>query len=326
MEINNSSLLTSYEINLLLDLRKMRSEELHAGLVKETTQERQLLSKIVCYIYEVDRRKLYLNFKCANLFDYLTRNMKYSAGSAQRRLDAARLLGEAPELAADLASGELTLNQVSMVAQGLKQARREAVSKGEKFTSTAEVKRDLLEKVKAQPNSQAQQVVAQTLNLEIKAFEKKVIQRDESLRLEITFSKEEAELLKEVRDLLSHVMPGASYKEVLVESLKEVKKKRVAVVKLKPKLEKVTSTLKVTAPKITEVKKPSAAEVRRSVFRKDKSCRWKFDNGKVCGSTFQLQIDHKRSQWLGGRDEKENLQVLCSAHNRLKYQMEIGLR
>ncbi len=300
--------LTSVETETLDQLRNLTSERLHAELKIETSLERELLAKIVCYIYEVDRRKLYLKYDCASLFDYLVKEMKYSNASAQRRLDAARILADAPELANGLASGELTLSQVSIVAQGLKQAKRESSD----FTSTAEVKRELLESVKSQSTANAQQIVAQALNLEIKAVERKVVQRDESLRLEVTFSKEEAGLLKEVKDLLSHSQPGASYRDVLVAGLKELKRRRNPAEKVG---RSASVGLKVT----------SAAEVRRSVFKRDKACQWKHDSGQVCGSTFQLQIDHKKAKWLGGSDEEPNLQLLCSAHNRMKYQREIGL-
>ncbi len=310
----------------MTQLKKVSSEKIDAELRLETASERELLSKIVCYIYEVDRRKLYLRYNCTSLFEYLTKEMKYSAGSAQRRLDAARLLGDTPELVEGLASGDLTLSQISIVAHGLKQAKREASNSGAKFTSTVEVKRDLFSKVKSQATAGAQQIVAKTLNLEIRAFDKMVVQRDESLRLEITFSKEEVELLKEVKDLLSHSMPGASYKEVLVASLKELKKRKSASPQKK---EGISQKLEVRASAV-EVKKfdhskSSIGEVRRSVFRKDKSCRWEFANGQKCGSTFQLQIDHKKSKWLGGSNESDNLQLLCSAHNKLKYQQEMGL-
>jgi hypothetical protein len=288
-----------------MNLRNLTSQQLHNELVRKVSREREVMAEVVECIHEVDRRKLYFKYNCTNLFDYLTRELKYSAGSAQRRIDAARLL--TPKLKEDLKSGAINLMQVAAIAQGLKQAKRETPG----FTSTVEVKRDLLEKVKLEPAAQAQQVVAQALNLEIKTIEKKVIQRDESVRLEITLSKEEVELLKEVKDLLSHSLPGASYKEVLVEALKQLRKRK--------------SSLKVIRrASSAKVSKDTGAEVRRSVFRKDKCCQWKFDNGKSCGSTFQLQVDHKQSRWLGGSDEQENLQILCSAHNQMKYQKEIG--
>lgn len=310
--------LSSFPVEQLTKVRSLTSSQLVSGLKQKRNFENELLSEIVIYIFEVDRRKLYLNYNCTSLFDFLVRELGYCNASAQRRIDAARMLTQNPEVAEKLKTGELNLTQVSIVAQGLKQAKREAAAAGEKFTSSAEVKAKLLESVKAQPKDKAQQIVAQALNLEVKAYEKKVVQRDESVRLEIVLSKEEAELLKEVKDLLSHSMPGANSKEVIVEALRELKRKKdPAAIK-----RNYSRAIKLT-PKINQ--STSAAEVRRSVFRKDKCCQWKFSNGQLCGSTFQLQVDHKKSKWLGGSGDRANLQLLCSAHNKLKYQKEVGL-
>jgi hypothetical protein len=289
--------LTLSENELLFELRKLTSQQLHEKLVSEASREREHLSEIVCHIYEIDRRKLYLKFNYSCLLDYLTSEMKYSKSSAMRRLDAARLLAQAPELAADLASGKLTLTQLSVVAHGLKQAKRETRKlEGERrqgqggqtregqglleFGSQGETgsaaelnvqKRkpveisELLDRVKGNSAAETQFVVARTLNLEIKAFERKVVQRDESLRLEMTFSKDEAELLKEVKDILSHAMPGASFKEVIVASLKELRKRK------NPAALKRTDVMRLAEPK-------SAAAIRRAVFRKDKCCQWEFEH------------------------------------------------
>ena len=61
----------------------------------------------------MERRKLHLTFGYSSLFDYLTKCIGYSNGSAQRRIDAARLADDTPEVIDKLESGELNLAQVS---------------------------------------------------------------------------------------------------------------------------------------------------------------------------------------------------------------------
>lgn len=89
-----------------------------------------------------------------------------------------------------------------------------------------------------------------------------------------------------------------------------------------------------------------SARVRREIFTRDKCCQWPVGAStrsssaqvsgslsvakekqvaKICGSKFQLQIDHKKSKWLGGGDDESNLQLLCGVHNRLKYSKERGV-
>lgn len=63
--------------------------------------------------------------------------------------------------------------------------------------------------------------------------------------------------------------------------------------------------------------KVSAAS-RRVVFQRDQKCC-------VCGSKFQLQVDHIRPRWAGGGNEVANLQILCAVHNREKYRQEAGV-
>ena len=81
-----------------------------------------------------------------------------------------------------------------------------------------------------------------------------------------------------------------------------------------------------SAPEVTKrqnARKYIPVSVRRDVFQKDKSCQWKDPKTqKICGSRFQAQIDHRHPLYLGGGNERGNLQVLCAAHNRHKYRRE----
>ncbi len=62
---------------------------------------------------------------------------------------------------------------------------------------------------------------------------------------------------------------------------------------------------------------------RRFVFQRDKTCRHRHAEGRLCESRYQLQVDHVISRWQGGGNDVENLQVLCGLHNRYKYEQEL---
>ena len=49
--------------------------------------------------------------------------------------------------------------------------------------------------------------------------------------------------------------------------------------------------------------------------RDNHCCSFKSKSGQVCGSKWDLEIDHIQPFAQGGRTEKENLRVLCRAHN-----------
>jgi len=60
------------------------------------------------------------------------------------------------------------------------------------------------------------------------------------------------------------------------------------------------------------------ASVRRQVWKRDGgSCTWTSDDGRRCGSRWQVEIDHILPPPLGGSSELENLRLRCRGHNML---------
>jgi hypothetical protein len=92
-------------------------------------KERELLYDILLTIKEINSRKLYLELGFSSLFSYLTTGVGYGESSAFRRIEAARLLKDAPELGARIQSGEITLNQISMVQKAARQVQKIRVQK-----------------------------------------------------------------------------------------------------------------------------------------------------------------------------------------------------
>jgi 5-methylcytosine-specific restriction endonuclease McrA len=274
--------------------------------------ERLTVAEIVEYVREIQRRQLYLEHGFTSLFSFLTDGLGYAAGSAQRRIDSARLLDAVPELTENLKSGALNLTQVSMMAHSLRQKKKEDPSV--QFSSGD--KQALLNKIKNKSTRETEKILAQELNLEIKVQDKQRIQSDESVRLEIAFSKEEMEDFKRVKELISHINPNPSWREVMSYLGKDFVKRR------DPRVSKTTSAAEAGPSQNTRF---ISAEKRRAVFHRDESCRWKCKRtGKICGSKFQEEVDHIKPVWAGGTNEIENLQVLCSVHNQEKYRRESG--
>src|SRR5437763_1098111 len=97
----------------ITEISKLKNTELNEKVKALATEERHLTKVILEHIAEVDRRKLFLGMAYSSLFDYLTKEIGYSAGAAQRRIDAARLLQRIPEVSSQIDNGSINLAQIS---------------------------------------------------------------------------------------------------------------------------------------------------------------------------------------------------------------------
>ncbi|MFZ4404298.1 MAG: hypothetical protein ACOYOK_09380, partial [Pseudobdellovibrionaceae bacterium] len=90
---------SSYTVNttIPLALQNLASEALHSKLLELTSRERKLTTHILWHLAEVDRRKLYLQMAFPSFFEYMVTGLGYAPASAQRRIDAARLLAQLPQ-------------------------------------------------------------------------------------------------------------------------------------------------------------------------------------------------------------------------------------
>jgi 5-methylcytosine-specific restriction endonuclease McrA len=331
-----------------MDLRKIKDALLMEQFKALVKTELQITAEIICYIKEIDTRKLYLKSH-PSLFAFLTLEMGYANASAQRRIDAARMMRENPEIKQDIASGELTLSQISLTAQSVRQKRKTGahISKEEKA--------EILKSVKNKTIEETQKALCLALDVAPVVIEKKRVQGDDSVRIEMTLTKEQLLLVERAKELLSHTHPGASMAELfthLAEFL--IAKKDPLVKKMREKSatsDPVTSAAEVASGSAEEIQATipptSAAEVDvtpvdsantprsphipratvRAVHHRDGCCQWKDKaTGQICGSRFQLQTDHIKPRWDGGTHELANLQILCAAHNRWKYDLEAGIR
>ena len=79
------------------------------------------------------------------------------------------------------------------------------------------------------------------------------------------------------------------------------------------RIDKIRKDIKFTLYDIKPTKrKPIPKAVREAVFKRDNYCCVK------CGSTKNLEVDHKVSLANGGTNEMANLQTLCRDCNRRK--------
>ncbi|MEZ0392213.1 MAG: HNH endonuclease [Pseudobdellovibrionaceae bacterium] len=294
----------------------LKDHELDRNLKKTVQKEREVLSEILELLKEVQRRQLFLKMGYSSLFSYLTEGIGYSAASAMRRIDAMRLSLEIPEVSKQIQSGELSLSQVSEIQkvsrEYLKSHKQEKDSS--KLTKTKIQIIQELTASEARDHGTTQKIVAQGFDLPLIENTVQKIQKNESVRIELTLTKEQFEKLEKMKSLLSHVVPDGDLRS-LIEYLSDRVIAQKSKVQSKPQNQKVQRL--ALPPK----------KIYQPLFHQHSTCQYVDPKSqKTCTSAWKLQVEHIMPRWAGGTDTPENLTVLCAAHNRFKYRQQSGMR
>jgi 5-methylcytosine-specific restriction endonuclease McrA len=152
----------------------------------------------------------------------------------------------------------------------------------------------------------------------------------------IQFSARE-ELLKKlehVRSLASHRLPANAPLEQLIELLAEYFTERedpkAREMRREERKQDAETHGREAAPTKRSVRAPHSprkipAQVRDRVFVRDRQqCTFVGADGRRCGSTHVLQIDHINPVARGGSGALDNLRLLCAHHNRMEAERIMG--
>jgi hypothetical protein len=200
-----------------MNLSKLSNEIIVSRLNILIVRERKLLHLILLYLAEFEKRKLYLTLGRSTLFEYLVKDVGYSGGSAQRRIETLRLMQQAPELAEKIESGAVNLTQVGLLSQAVKQKEEETKTK-----ISAQEKSELLCQIENKTSAQTQKILCQELDIALKAPEKKQVQKDESVHHSVTFTKAQDEKLLRCQELLGHKLSRENKTHNIVNTLESV--------------------------------------------------------------------------------------------------------
>lgn len=289
------------------------NETLIAEFHQLVRSERKITLQVLQMIGEIDRRKIFLARAYPSLFEFLTKEFGYSAGAAMRRIESARLLNEVPAVAENLASGSLNLSHLSHVAQAVRRHEQQNQNR-----VSSERKAELLQKAASSVYSETPAILAQELDLEVLPTPKKIVHRDRSVTISLTFTEEQMAEIQKAQDDLSHALSTRDVAELLLHLCRKQSRPKIASSKSANFL-----TRKVTASTSARKVSPSL----RQTILQTRDCEFRDpQKGKVCGSTSFKQVDHIRPRWAGGTNDAENLRVLCGAHNRWRYRQQSNQR
>ncbi len=121
------------------NLRRLSDDDLLKRLKKCRGAERAVLLRILRYLNEVERRRLYVPRGYASLYDFCTDYLAYSRSAAMRRIHTARCIERFPMVAEHLLSGELTLTAAAMISGILTEGNADEIISSARGRSTRDV-------------------------------------------------------------------------------------------------------------------------------------------------------------------------------------------
>ena len=277
-----------------------------------TKVERRISVKILHCLIEVERKRIHLDMGYSSLFVFLTKHLKYSDGSAYRRIEAMKILRDVPDLGNRITVGAMSVTTAAEISR---------IVKIQKIMDVG-VKKDLVEQFSWKNKREVEKEIARIAPREARPEKLREINFEES-SLELTINKELREKLEKLKALLSHKNPSLKMSGVL-EIISDMALKQLEK-RTSPKSE--VASKEATSPEIARASKRSRyipAKTKRIIFqRAHHQCEFTTPNNKRCESKHFLEIDHKHSYSQGGGNEIQNLQLLCRQHNQRKAELKL---
>lgn len=340
-------------------LRSLSDSQIVSGSKAARAQEHSGMLSSLGFIVETERRKIHLKTGCSSLFDYCIRELGYSESQAMRRITAARCIVKCPQAFAPLLANEINLSTLSRVSKILTPENCLAVLSRIRGKSLREVEAVAAEyePVVAFPRDRIRTIVARVPAAPVPAVGQNHLRNDgkkpssvdeltlktpinppvESAthmferRARVEFTAREALIakLEHLRSLVSHRVPINASLEQLIEFMADyVIQREDPEARQKRRETRAARDVAAPAASVASVAPSSpreiAARVRDQVFVRDRQCSFIGPDGKRCGSTHVLQVDHIEPVARGGASTIDNLRLLCAFHNRLEAERVMG--
>ncbi len=248
------------------------------------SSERSATAKLLHHLKEIDRRKLFSDLKYSSLFDYCVNELGYSEGSAQRRIVAARMLAEIPEIESKIKSGKLTLTNISQVGQFFKDKKE---------------RKEILLEIEGLSKKECEKKLFELSGKEIPAQSEIRRVAEDKMKVALILPDDVMEQLEKLKALLGVETLEEAVAYGVQTGIKEVEKK---------KFHQTERPRKSSAPPVA-VGRVISAKVKREVYQRDKTCT-------NCGSNFRLNYDHRIPYSLGGSGDVANMRLLCFSCNQ----------
>ena len=283
--------------------QNLKDNEVLERVIELSQTERKTQGLFLLYLAEIERRQIHAVLGYSSLFRFCTEHLKYSEGSALKRIQAARAGNKFPQILEYIKNGEMTLKVVSLLSPYLKYGEGIKPIPLSRNKTTREVEKLIAAHFpKADKDDEIRRQKIETLS---------------ERRVHISFSADE-ELAKKVeraKQLLSNKYPQLRLEHVFNEALD------VLLDKIDPLKQPSKETTSPPAPTSRYIPKSVNLDVWK---RDDAQCTYTSPEGKTCGARVYLQRDHIKPFGMGGTSTADNLTLVCKTHNLLLARQSYG--
>jgi len=211
------------------ELHGIDQEKLLKRLDSLNDRERRLKIRVLLYLKEIDRRRLYLEWGYCSMFSFCTDHLGYSESTAVRRIKAERALGRSKKVISLLLSGEMTVTGLSKIESICRPDNTDKILEQAAGRSCREL--DLL-RAKHNPQEPAPERVKPVfVKTELKVKESSKSGRkitanaegdsvlEEKYRLDFSVSADSMKKINRAKELLSTKYPEGVKLETLLDAL-----------------------------------------------------------------------------------------------------------
>lgn len=307
-------------------------------------RERRTTAELIALLGEVDARRLYLGEGFSSLFTYCTQALHLSEPAAYSRIAAARTARRFPRLLTALATGDITLTTITLLAAELTDENSDHLIDAARHKSKGDIERlvaslqpqpdipPMIRRVPApaaplasapaaadRPQPPASAVIVHASGMSpvcelpspppAPVAPIAPIAADRYL-LRVTIAGETYRRFERARDLLRHQLPSGDPAAIIDRAL------TLLVEQLeKTKAAQTSRPRRSTGAPSDRTSRRISAAVRRVVWRRDSArCAYVGTHGR-CAETAFLEFHHVRPFADGGAATVDNIQLRCRAHN-----------
>lgn len=310
-------------------LTSVSDASLCEATVRLVSEERRITLELIAHLREIDRRLLFADLGYGSLFDFCTRHLGLSEGSAQRRISAMRLARDVPEAKTALSEGKLSLSNAAKLQSAFR------AQKNVTGTMSLEQKTAVVTQVSGLSQRECENKLFEILPLAMaeQNRERERLVGVDTTEVRLIIDPSLGAKLTRLKELHSHSVPDGSLLKLLElladRELARLDKKLsdssdktpipVSGASDTPSASNTSTAVSTTAAAVRNEREPSGTSVRAAIPAAARRIVWKNARGTCefpgCGSRYQLQIDHRVPIAQGGTNAANNLRLLCQTHN-----------